>query len=206
MGELSKVKAKPEELKLIREQTREALQGLLAVADLKPGNILVVGCSTSEITGQRIGSASSIEVAESLMDVLLPIIKENNIYLAIQCCEHLNRALVVEKECAEKYGLEIVSVVPHPTAGGSLGAVAMERYDRPVVVESIAAHAGLDIGDTFIGMHLRHVVVPVRLGLTEIGSAHLTAARVRPKLIGGERARYTRDICLFSQKISGEGT
>lgn len=192
MGELSKIKPKPEELKLIREQLTTALRELLALAGLKPGNILVIGCSTSEIAGQRIGSASSLDIAETMMDVMLPVVKENGLYLAIQCCEHLNRALVVEEECAEKYGLEVVSVVPHPTAGGSLGSVSMDRFDHPVVVETITAHAGLDIGDTFIGMHLKRVAVPVRLSVKEIGQAHLTAARVRPKLIGGERARYTR--------------
>ncbi len=201
MGELSKIKAKPEELKLIQEQLQTALQELLAAANLNPGNILVIGCSTSEITGQRIGSASSLEIAAAMMDVMLPVIKGNNLYLAVQCCEHLNRALVVEEECAEKYGLEVVSVVPHPTAGGSLAATAMDMYANPVVVETIVAHAGLDIGDTFIGMHLKRVAIPVRLGIKEIGKAHLTAARVRPKLIGGERAKYTREFPSSEKRV-----
>ncbi|ATW27787.1 TIGR01440 family protein [Candidatus Formimonas warabiya] len=192
MGELSKVKAKPEELAGYQAQFQEALQEVLAVAKLEPGEILVVGCSTSEITGQKIGSASSLEIAESLMDVLLPMIKKEGIYLAIQCCEHLNRALVVEEECAKKYGWEIVSVIPIPAAGGSMAATAMARFDRPVVVLAVAAHAGIDIGDTFIGMHLKRVAVPVRLSMKEIGQAHLTAARTRPMLIGGERAVYTK--------------
>jgi uncharacterized protein (TIGR01440 family) len=124
------------------------------------------------------------------MKGLLPVIQENKLFLAIQCCEHLNRALVVEKACAEKYGLEIVAVMPHPKAGGSLSASAMEKFNQPVVVETITAHAGLDIGDTFIGMHLKRVAVPVRLAAKNIGQAHLTAARHRPKLIGGARAKY----------------
>lgn len=171
-------------------EVREALQELLSVAKLSPGEIVVVGCSTSEVMGERIGSASSVEVASALMKGLLPVIQENKLFLAIQCCEHLNRALVVEKACAEKYGLEIVSVVPHPKAGGSLSAAAMESFTQPVVVETIIAHAGLDIGDTFIGMHLKRVAVPVRLATKNIGQAHLTAARHRPKLIGGARAKY----------------
>jgi uncharacterized protein (TIGR01440 family) len=169
-----------------------ALRGLLAVAGLRPHDILVVGCSTSEVAGQKIGSASSAEVAEAIMDGLLPIIRESQLYLAVQCCEHLNRALVVERECADRYGLELVTVIPHLKAGGALSAAAMKEYGDPVVVESISAHAGMDIGDTFIGMHLRHVAVPVRLEITKIGDAHLTMARTRPKLIGGERALYPK--------------
>ena len=119
------------------------------------------------------------------------MIAGKKLYLAIQCCEHLNRALVVEEECALKYGLEIVSVVPHEKAGGSLATVAMTSFRKPVVVETIAAHAGLDVGDTFIGMHLKRVAVPVRLAVKQIGKAHVTAARTRPKFIGGDRARYT---------------
>lgn len=173
-------------------QAGEVLKGLLSAADLKPENIVVVGCSTSEVIGQKIGSASNMEVANALMNGLLPIIKGKDLFLAVQCCEHLNRALVVEEKCADKYGLEVVSVVPHPKAGGSLATLAMERFSHPVVVETISAHAGMDIGDTFIGMHLKRVAVPVRLNIKSIGEAHLTLARTRPKLIGGERAKYSR--------------
>ena len=170
----------------------KALRGLLAVAGLRPHDILVVGCSTSEVAGHKIGSASSADVADAIMSGLLPIIRESQLYLAVQCCEHLNRALVVERECAGRYGLELVTVIPHLRAGGALSAAAMKEYGDPVVVESISAHAGMDIGDTFIGMHLRHVAVPVRLEITKIGDAHLTVARTRPKLIGGERALYPK--------------
>lgn len=172
------------------ERVRQALEELLAIAQLKPQQIFVVGCSTSEVMGKKIGSSSSAEAANALADGILPLIREHKLFLAAQCCEHLNRALVVEEECARMYGLEIVSVVPHPKAGGSFASVAMERFERPVVVETITGHAGMDIGDTFIGMHLKRVAVPVRIGIKNIGEAHLTLARTRPKLIGGERAFY----------------
>lgn len=172
--------------------TAKALEELLAVASLKPYDIVVVGCSTSEVMGHRIGSASNVDVAEAIMAGLLPVVRENRLHLAIQCCEHLNRALVCEGDCAERYGLELVTVIPHATAGGALAAQAMEEFADPVVVERICAHAGMDIGDTLIGMHLRQVAVPVRLGIVKIGAANLTAARTRPKLIGGERARYPK--------------
>jgi uncharacterized protein (TIGR01440 family) len=176
----------------LTSDTAKALRGLLGVAGLRPHDIVVVGCSTSEVAGHRIGSASSADIAEAIMDGLLPIIREDQLYLAVQCCEHLNRALVVERECADRYGLELVTVVPHLKAGGALSAAAMREYSDPVVVESISAHAGMDIGDTFIGMHLRRVAVPVRLEISKIGDAHLTMARTRPKLIGGERALYPK--------------
>ncbi len=176
----------------LTSDTAKALRGLLGVAGLRPHDIVVVGCSTSEVAGHRIGSASSADIAEAIMDGLLPIIKEDQLYLAIQCCEHLNRALVVERECAARCELELVTVIPHLKAGGALSAAAMKEYSDPVVVESISAHAGMDIGDTFIGMHLRRVAVPVRLDITRIGDAHLTMARTRPKLIGGERALYPK--------------
>mgnify|MGYP001195900056 CR=1 FL=1 len=174
----------------ITSQIRTALTELLAEAHLKPGQILVVGCSTSEVSGKKIGTAHSLEVAEALFRGIMPLVKEAGIFLAIQCCEHLNRALVVERACQERYSLEEVTVYPLPEAGGSMAYQAMKAFKEPVVVESIQAHAGIDIGDTFIGMHLRPVVVPVRGSINCVGAAHLTMARTRPKLIGGERARY----------------
>ena len=181
-----------EDMTSLTSDAATALRGLLAVAGLRPHDILVVGCSTSEVAGHKIGSASSADVADAIMSGLLPIIRESQLYLAVQCCEHLNRALVVERECADRYGLELVTVITHLKAGGALAAAAMKEYGDPVVVESISAHAGMDIGDTFIGMHLRRVAVPVRLEITKIGDAHLTMARTRPKLIGGERALYPK--------------
>ena len=151
---------------------------------------MVVGCSTSEVAGKKIGTSSSMEIAQALMEGIYPLVQQQGLYLAVQCCEHLNRALVVEEECMEKYGLEQVTVYPVQGAGGSLAHTAMKTLAHPVVVERIQAHAGMDIGDTFIGMHLKPVAVPFRGSLKSIGEAHLTMARTRPKLIGGERARY----------------
>ena len=178
------------DLNEITERAKTALEELLAVAALKPGNIVVIGCSTSEVGGHKIGSNSSMDIAEALIKGILPIVRKNDLYLAVQGCEHINRALIVEEECAEKYGFEIVNVVPHRKAGGSFSTTYYANCRKPVAVETIQAHAGLDIGDTFIGMHLRRVAVPVRLSVKEIGKAHVTAARFRPKLIGGERAHY----------------
>lgn len=174
----------------ITSQVKTALRELLAAASLKEGSILVVGCSTSEIAGSKIGTASSLETATAIIDGLYPFCRENGLYLAVQCCEHLNRALVVERECLDKYSLEEVAVYPVQKAGGSLAACAIKTLRDPVVVEQIRAHAGIDIGDTLIGMHLRPVAVPVRSSVDAIGRAHLTMARTRPKLIGGERACY----------------
>lgn len=176
----------------VREQVRRAAAELLAAAGLRPGEILVVGCSTSEIAGQRIGTAGSVELADAVLDGLENALAGSGVFLAVQCCEHLNRALVVEGEAAGRHNLEPVTVYPVPGAGGALAARAMDRYTAPVVVEEIRAHAGLDIGQTLIGMHLKRVAVPVRLSVGRVGHAVLTAARTRPKLIGGERARYRK--------------
>ncbi len=183
------------DLREITKQVETALSDLLKAAALKPGQILVVGGSTSEVLGKPLGSATSLEVAHAILDGILPHVKERQIYLAVQCCEHLNRALVVEEECAEKYGLEVVTVYPYPKGGGGLAAAAMERFENPVVVESIKAHAGMDIGDVFIGMHIRSVGVVVRSSVKSIGFAHLSMIRTRPKLIGGARARYSKEEC-----------
>ena len=175
---------------LIQEQAKSALTELLSVSGLKKGDILVVGCSSSEIVGETIGHGSSIEAAEAVFGAIYPILKEKGIYLAAQCCEHLNRALIVERECAKNYGLEEVCVVPQPKAGGSFATTAWANFAAPVAVEEIRAQAGLDIGGTLIGMHLRRVAVPVRLEQNRIGNAILLAARTRPKYIGGSRAKY----------------
>ena len=174
----------------IQEQAREAVTELIEVAGLGKGEILVVGCSSSEIVGEIIGHGSSLEAAEAVFEAIHPILKARGIYLAAQCCEHLNRALIIEAACAEKYGYEPVCVVPQPKAGGSFATTAWRRFDSPVAVESIRAHAGMDIGGTLIGMHLRAVAVPVRLKPSAIGNALLLAARTRPKFIGGIRAKY----------------
>ena len=162
----------------ITAQARQAVTELLAQAKLKKGDLFVVGCSSSEIVGQRIGKGS----------------KEQGIYLAAQCCEHLNRALILEEEAAEKFGYDIVNVKPWPHAGGSFATTAWETFAHPVAVEHIRAKAGMDIGGTLIGMHLHDVAVPVRLSLNHIGEAILLCARTRPKSIGGERAHYCDEL------------
>lgn len=175
---------------LIKQQAKSAVFELLSVAGLHKGDILVVGCSSSEIVGEIIGHGSSIEAAEAVFEAIYPILKEQGIYLAAQCCEHLNRALIIERECAKNYGLEAVCVVPQPKAGGSFATTAWKNFVAPVAVEEIRAQAGLDIGGTLIGMHLCRVAVPVRLEQNRIGDAILLAARTRPKYIGGSRAKY----------------
>ena len=174
----------------IREQSRRAAAELLEKARLLPGDLFVVGCSSSEILGGTIGRASSLEAAQAVLDGIYPLLREQGVFLAAQCCEHLNRALIVEADCARRYGYDPVSVRPQPKAGGSFAASAWEAFERPVAVEHIRAHAGLDIGGTLIGMHLRDVAVPVRLSLDHIGQALLLCARTRPKFIGGSRACY----------------
>ena len=175
----------------IGQQTLLALNALISAAELKKGDILVVGCSTSEIIGERIGKSGSMEAAYAVLNALLKGLADTGVYLAVQCCEHLNRALVVEGECALAYSLEPVCAVPHEKAGGSLATAAMKKFQSPVLVERVAAHAGMDIGDTLIGMQLRHVAVPLRFeGVDRIGCARVVFAKTRPRYIGGPRARY----------------
>lgn len=161
-------------------------------AGLAPGQLMVIGCSSSEVVGQRIGTGSSLDAAAEIMEAITGFAAKYGIFVAIQCCEHLNRSLVVERECMEKYGLDQVSVIPYAKAGGAVAQRAMERFRDPVVVETLRnlAHGGMDIGDTFIGMHLRRVAVPVRLSSSSLGGAHVTAAKTRPPLVGGPRAKY----------------
>lgn len=174
----------------IRQQTRTAIQELIAKANLKSGDILVVGCSSSEIIGQQIGTQSSVETAKIVFDEIYSQLKEKGIFLAAQCCEHLNRALVVERVVASRLSIDIVNAVPQPKAGGSFASTAYASFSNPVLVEKIRADAGIDIGGTLIGMHLREVAVPVRLSVGKIGDANVTFARTRPKYIGGIRAAY----------------
>ena len=177
-------------LNLIETQARTAATELLEAADMQTGDIFVVGCSSSEVIGGHIGKASSLETAQAVFRGIYPVLQERGIYLAAQCCEHLNRALIIERDCALRYGYEPVCVVPQPKAGGSFATAAWNTFASPVAVEQIRAHAGMDIGGTLIGMHLRPVAVPVRLSLDHIGCALLLCARTRPKFIGGSRAVY----------------
>ena len=174
----------------IEKSARLAVSELIEVSGIKAGDILVVGCSSSEIVGGKIGKNSSTEAADAVFGAIYPILKEKGIYLAAQCCEHLNRAVILEEECAKARGYEIVSVIPQPKAGGSFATSAYHAFQEPVAVEHIKAHAGMDIGDTLIGMHLKDVAVPVRISQKQIGEAHVVCARTRAKFIGGIRAIY----------------
>lgn len=178
------------ELERIRTETSAVLREYYRIVQPNPGQILVIGCSTSEVQGASIGTGGSVEVADAIFQSLREEMYRWEGFLAIQCCEHLNRALVVEREILDLYGLEEVSVLPVPEAGGALAAQAMKDFIDPVVVESIVAHGGIDIGSTIIGMHLKKVAVPLRLRQKTIGQACVTAAYTRPRLIGGARAVY----------------
>lgn len=178
----------------ITKQAQQATKELIEAAKLEKGDVFVVGCSTSEVAGHKIGSYSNKELAEALFAGIYPVLAEKGIYLAAQCCEHLNRSIIVEKEAARIYGLSRVNVVPQPKAGGSFATVTYETLNEPVAVEAVKAQAGIDIGGTLIGMHLASVAVPVRLSLGKIGEANIICARVRPKFVGGERARYDESL------------
>ena len=176
--------------KQIEMQARQAVTELLAEAKLKKGDVFVVGCSSSEIVGGHIGKDSSLEAAQAVYAGIAPVLAQRGIWLAAQCCEHLNRALVVERDVAEAHGFEIVNAIPQLHAGGSFAMTAWANFKDPVLVETIVADAGLDIGGTLIGMHLRRVAIPVRLSIKKIGEANILCARTRPKYIGGARAVY----------------
>lgn len=179
-----------EELGKIREQAAEIARELAAAAKLGPGKLLVVGASTSEVAGKAIGTGGAEDIAAELFAGIALVQAEYGFDVAFQCCEHLNRALVVERAVLERLGLTEVAAVPVPKAGGSMAAAAYRRLSSPCLAESLEAHAGIDIGETLIGMHLRRVAVPFRPSRRAIGMARVTAARTRPKLIGGERAVY----------------
>ena len=176
----------------IKNQCERAVREILEVAKLSKGDIFVVGCSTSEVVGSKIGTDSNEDVASQIFEGIYSILKVNDIYMAVQCCEHLNRAIVIEKEAVPF--LETVNVVPQKKAGGSLATVAYKSFKNPVVVENIKASAGIDIGNTLIGMHLKAVAVPVRISFDKIGKANIVCARTRPKFIGGIRAVYDQDL------------
>lgn len=178
----------------IKNDADSVISELLEKAQLSEGSVFVLGCSSSEICGNHIGTASSAEAARALYDVLLPALDEKGVFLAAQCCEHLNRALVVERQVAIRQNLEIVNVIPHAHAGGASATLAFSVFKDPVVVESIKADAGMDVGGTLIGMHLRSTAVPVKTSTRNIGEALVICARTRPKFIGGERAIYNQDL------------
>lgn len=177
----------------IRKEAEEALKELLAKSHLKKGDIFIIGCSSSEIMGADIGRGSSLEAARAVYAAVRPLLDERGIYLAAQCCEHLNRAVIVERR-ALLPGSEIVNVVPQLHAGGAFAMTVYQNAEDPVALESIKADAGMDIGDTLIGMQLRAVAVPVRISQKKIGEAHVVCARTRPKFIGGSRAAYDKHL------------
>ncbi len=181
----------------ITRQSRQAVTEILDGAGVREGSIFVIGCSSSEILGSQIGTATSVEAAEAVYDGIMPVLKERGILAAAQCCEHLNRALVVERSTMDRYGFEQVNAIPQPGhAGGALGTVCYKRFEDPVLVENIGskADAGIDIGGTMIGMHMHAVVVPMRISLRKIGEAPITCARHRPKYVGGKRAIYDESL------------
>ncbi len=182
--------------KEIKQQAYAAVDELCALARLRPGDLLAVGCSSSEAVGERIGTHSSEEVARAIFEGVSEAAAKHGVLLAAQCCEHLNRALIVERTTAKQFGLETVNVIPQPKAGGSFAVAAYHAFAEPAAVESLRcqAAAGLDIGATLIGMHLRPVVVPVRLQIRQVGQAAVTAARTRPKFVGGSRAVYDENL------------
>ncbi len=176
----------------IKNQARDAARELCGAAKLKAGQLVVVGCSSSEIAGYKVGSLSSPEVGRAVFEGIREALDEQGIFLAAQCCEHLNRALILERTAA--VGYELVNVVPQPKAGGSFATAAYKGFNDPVAVEEIRADAGLDIGNTLIGMHLKKVAVPLRLEAAHVGKAPVNAARTRPKFVGGVRAVYDETL------------
>ena len=174
------------------KQAKNVMDEIIKKAKLSRGSIVVVGCSTSEILGKKIGTNSAPEIAKEVFNGLYETAKEHGVFIAVQCCEHLNRAIVIEKDGAN--GFEEVNVVPQPKAGGSLATQAYNLFNNPVVVEEIKADAGIDIGLTLIGMHLKKVAVPVRLENNKIGEAIVVGARTRPKFVGGARAIYNENL------------
>ena len=184
----------------IERESFLAVSEILEASRIKPGDIFVVGCSSSEVLGEKIGTDTNLDVAGAIYDGVIKALNEKAeqpIFLAAQCCEHLNRALVVERACMEKYGFEQVNAIPQPNhAGGAFTTVAYQRMQDPVLVESIEARgqAGIDIGGTLIGMHIHPVVVPLRISLKKIGEANIICARRRPKYVGGQRAIYDESL------------
>ena len=178
----------------MKKQAAVAVNELIEIAGLSAGDLLVIGCSSSEMVGEKIGKGSSLDAARAVFETIYPILTGKGIFLAAQCCEHLNRALIVERAYAASHGLEEVMVRPMPKAGGSFATMAYDSFEHPVAVESISADAGLDIGGTLIGMHLKRVAVPVRLSISKIGEANILCARTRPRFIGGPRAVYPENM------------
>ena len=178
----------------LTQQAKTAVLEIIEQSKIGKGSIFVVGCSSSTVKGENYGKASSMEIAQAIFDGIYPELKSRGIFLAAQCCEHLNRAIITEREAAEKLREPEVNVVPQPKAGGSFATITYNTLENPVAVEHIKADAGIDIGGVLIGMHLKEVAVPLVISVKNIGKAHITSARTRPKFIGGERAHYNDDM------------
>ena len=177
----------------IREQAKAAITELIEKSHLEKGDIFIVGCSSSEIKGENIGRGSDIDAAKAVYEGIKPVLDEHGLFLAAQCCEHLNRAVIIEK-AALMPGQDIVNVIPQLHAGGSFAVTVYQNAEHPVAVENVRASGGMDIGDTLIGMHLKPVAVPVRIAQKKIGEANVVCARTRPKFVGGERAVYDQHL------------
>lgn len=177
-----------------QEDARRVVEEFLAQAKLQKGDLVVIGCSTSEIAAHRIGSYSNADLGEAVFLAMQEVFRQEGISIATQCCEHLNRALIIERKDAERFGYEEVNVVPQPKAGGSFSTAAWKHMEDAVAVEHIQAKGGIDIGDTLIGMHLKAVAVPLRIAHPHIGGAHIVCARTRPRFVGGERAHYNESL------------
>ena len=190
------IKVEEDTLEQIRREAYQAASEVCEAAKLRAGDLFVVGCSTSEVLGEKIGTHSSLDAAGALFAGIRQALQERGIWLAAQCCEHLGRALIVEREACEMYGLEEVNVIPQPKAGGSFATTAYREFTDPVAVETLqqSAHAGIDIGGTLIGMHILPVVVTLRVSTRKIGEASIICARRRPKFVGGSRAVYNEDL------------
>ncbi|MGK4466361.1 TIGR01440 family protein [Mammaliicoccus sciuri] len=174
----------------MKEDLKQLLNELKSIDFFNNQELCIIGCSTSEVKGSKIGSDGSIDVAKVIYESLDFIHKETGVHFAFQGCEHINRAITIEREIFDPYTMTEVSVVPQANAGGSLSTYAYQHMKDPIVVEHIKCDKGIDIGQTLIGMHLKHVAVPVSIETKRIGEAIVTIAKSRPKLIGGERAKY----------------
>lgn len=178
--------------KKILSDIEKAIRELIKIAKPEKKSIFILGGSTSEIQGEKIGSATDVDLGDQIIKRIKIILAESDLYLAVQGCEHINRSLVIEKELQKNYNFRQVNVVPHRAAGGAFATAAFKEFKDPVTVENMEADLGIDIGDALIGMHLKNIAVPVRLSIKEIGEAHLTAATTRLKLVGGARAKYLK--------------
>jgi uncharacterized protein (TIGR01440 family) len=178
-------------MKKLKEDLNIILDEVIENSHLNEGDIFILGCSSSEVLGEKIGTHSSKEIGDLIIDTIKAKTDEKKLFLAVQGCEHINRGITIERSAAKQNNFEIVQVVPSLHAGGACSLAAYERFSDPVVVEYIVAQAGIDIGDTFIGQHINHVQVPIRPSIKELGAAHVTAAFARPKFIGGPRAKYS---------------